>query len=147
MSTSGDDRELALVLHELIRRYQLQDPDRVCEFGITTSECHALEQVVIGGPVSVNQIGAILGVNKSTASRLLQSLADKKFVRHEADRNDGRAWRVVATAAGKRIWQQIVDDTARRYETALSGLSERERETTLAVLRKLSSIASGNCGT
>ena len=69
MSRSRDGREFALAFHEVLRRYQFQDVERVCEYGITISECHALELIALNGPLSVNEVATGLRVNKSTEHR------------------------------------------------------------------------------
>ena len=139
MSRSRDTREFALAFHEVLRRYQFQDVEHVCEYGITLTECHALELVCLGGPLSVNEVAAGLRANKSTASRAVQSLAAKKLVERAVNDEDGRAWTLIATDAGRRLFETILEGSIRCYDEMLEGLSSSERKIALEVLRRLTS--------
>jgi DNA-binding MarR family transcriptional regulator len=142
MSRDEDSRAYALAMHELLRRYQFQDVEQVCEYGITLTECHALELIVLAGSLSVNDVAGALRVNKSTASRVVQSLAEKKLLRRERSGNDARAWKLAATAAGRTLFEQILQGSARCYGAMLDGLSAEERAIGLEILGRLAGLAS-----
>jgi DNA-binding MarR family transcriptional regulator len=137
---SGNDEALdfALAMHALLRRYQFQDVEQVCEYGITLTECHTLELVALTGPLSVNDLARELRVNKSTASRAVQSLAGKNLVQREVDGDDARAWRLAPTAAGRKLFARILAGSVRCYAAMLGEFSPAERRTALKVLRRLS---------
>ena len=140
---SGNDEALdfALAMHALLRRHQFQDVEQVCEYGITLTECHALELVALTGPMSVNDLARELRVNKSTASRAVQSLAGKKLVEREADDEDARAWRLAPTPAGRKLFARILAGSVRCYAALLDDFSPSERRGALKVLRRLSADA------
>ncbi len=137
-SRADEARTFAVTLHELLRRYQFQDVNRVCEFDLTLTECHALEVVVLAGPLSVNAVAARLRLNKSTASRVLGALETKKLVRRDADAEDRRVVSFEATAEGKRRSAALLAASAERVATLLHGFTDREREAALEILRRLS---------
>jgi MarR family transcriptional regulator, 2-MHQ and catechol-resistance regulon repressor len=141
MSADDPARAFALAFHEVLRRHQFQDVEQVCEFGITLSECHSLEVMVLDGPMSVNELAARLAVNKSTASRVVQALADKKLVRREVSDSDARSWTVEATPAGRRLFEKILESSARCYASVLDGLDASEAKLVLDVLRRISAAA------
>ena len=141
MSRDEGSRAFALAMHELLRRYQFQDVEQVCEYGITLTECHALELIVLAESLSVNDVAAALRVNKSTASRVVQSLAEKKLVRRKVDGNDARAWRLAATAAGRKLFEEILEGSARCYAAMLEGISDEERAVALRILGRLAGFS------
>lgn len=138
--TRADARALALAFHELLRRFQFQDVHRACDYGISITECHALELLALEGTLSVNDIAAALRVNKSTASRAVQSLVGKGLARRSENADDARAWKVRATAAGRRTSQEILEGSIRCYGDALRDLSPSERRAAIEVLRRLSRV-------
>ena len=71
------------------------------------TECYALEAVARDGPLTINEIAARLSVDKATASRAVQSLAQKRYARSRVHPDDSRALQVRATAAGERLYERI----------------------------------------
>ena len=138
MSSDDEALDFALAMHALLRRYQFQDVEQVCEYGITLTECHALELVAMTGPLSVNELARELRVNKSTASRAVQSLAGKSLVQREVNHEDARAWRLAPTPAGRRLFSRILAGSVRCYAALLDEFSPGERRIALKVLRRLS---------
>ena len=130
---TSEAEALALAVHELLRRVRFDDVQSVCACGITRTECHVLEVVALDGPLSVNDIAARIRLNKSTASRAVESLTQKKLLRRE-DAEDARAWSVVATEQGIALWRDIVKGTA---ETYAAGTTAAERKTLIKLLKKI----------
>ena len=129
--------DLALVVHELLRRIRFEDVDAVCEYGISRTECHALEVIALRGPVSVNEVAAEIRLNKSTASRVAASLTQKALVRSRAASDDGRRLVLTVTAKGRSLWKTIVDSTAETYHEILDGCSAAERASVIRILKRM----------
>ena len=83
-----DAEELSRALEDLARIYQLQDPRQTCSYGINLTECYALEAVARDGPLTINEIASRLSIDKATASRTAQSLAQKRYVRRRIHPDD-----------------------------------------------------------
>ncbi len=94
-------------LEALARIYQLQDPRQTCSYGITLTECYALEALVRRGPTTVTAVAAALHLDKSTASRALAGLVRKKMARRRENPQDGRALELRATPSGERLYERI----------------------------------------
>lgn len=129
---------LALAVHEMLRRIRFEDVDAVGCNGITRTECHVLEVVALHGPLSLNAVTDHMQLNKSSVSRVIDSLAVKKLVLTEAAVDDGRKLSITVTAKGHRIWKAIVNATTRRYAEILSECTPAEQK---AVIRIVSRIA------
>ena len=134
--------ELALAIHELLRRIRFDDVEAVCENGISRSECHVLEIVALRGPLSVNEVSAEMRMNKSTASRVVSSLAGKSLVTTDTAGDDARRLSVSVTAKGRSLWRSIVRSSAQCYGEVLDGCTESEREAVLRVLKRLANAGS-----
>ena len=101
----------------------------VDEAGLTPSQCHALIELQLGGPLGVTELSERLMLDKSTVSRLGKALVQQKLVRDELDPDDQRRRRLRPTAKGARCLSQIHRRANQRVATALEQLSEEERET------------------
>jgi DNA-binding MarR family transcriptional regulator len=97
-------------LTDLIRVYQFRDRNRVCAFGVTVTESHALDRLVHVGPLTLNGLADTLHLDKSTVSRVLDGLEKKGFVRRRPHPDDGRALLLESTARGRKVCKRIERD-------------------------------------
>jgi len=134
---------LALAVHELLRRVRFDDVQTVCACGLTRTECHVLEVVALDGPLGVSEVAARIHLNKSTASRVVQSLLEKKLVRRAASDRDGRAVAVSVTEKGRTTWRAIVEESAAAYAPVIEGWSPAERKVIATLLRRIADHAVG----
>jgi DNA-binding MarR family transcriptional regulator len=122
-------RELhALVthLHTTANRDLLEQINRE---GLTFERIQLLERLR-GGRVrpTIQQCAAIMHTHKGTASRMVDSLADRGYVKRVTDDNDSRAKRVEITTAGEDV---LVRLHAARMPTIIDftgRLTPRQRE-------------------
>jgi len=115
-----DARALAAALSELIRVVQFRDRDRACCYDVSVSQCYALKAVADAGRLTVNDLAGHLYLDKSTASRLAQSLVDKGYLARERDGGDGRVVNLVATTDGAALCAAIEAGEAREYAELLA---------------------------
>jgi len=116
------DRLHSAALH-LLRRVRAQDPAA----GLTSPAISALSVVVYGGPLGLSALAAAEQVRPPTMPRLVQGLERRGLVRREADPDDGRRQRLVATTAGRRLLEEGRARRVAALEEALAGLSPAER--------------------
>ena len=133
----SEGEEIALAVHELLRRVRFDDVDEVCCWGLTRTECHVLEVIALDAGLSVNDIAGRIRLNKSTASRVVRSLTEKQLVSCKAAPHDRRAMQVSATAKGVTLWRQIVRASAQSYEEMLADCTPAERKAVVRFLRRL----------
>lgn len=146
MTTVAFDPQLARdadrlndVLGELLRVVQFRDRDRACCYDVSVTQCYALDRVVHGGGMTVNQLAASLYLDKSSASRLANSLVDKAYLARTRDPEDGRVVRLVPTAAGIRLARRIEADVADEYAQLLSDFTPEVRRAVIELVRRLAS--------
>jgi DNA-binding MarR family transcriptional regulator len=68
---------------------------------LTTPQALALRAIVLEGPLRMGALAEELGVSVATASRTVDALVARQFVRREPDPDDARAVRVAASARGR----------------------------------------------
>lgn len=115
--------ELAGRLHwvaiHLLRRVRRQDP----RTGLSAARLSALSVVVYAGPLTLGELAAAEQVSAPTITRIVTALEAGGLVRRRRDPRDGRAVRLQATAAGRRVLEA---GRLRRVEQVVSLLSDLE---------------------
>ena len=134
---SRDAERLSDELEALLRVVQFRDRDRACCYDVSVSQCYALERVVSADGLTVNALAASLYLDKSTASRIAQSLVDKGYVTRERDAEDGRVVRLVPTPAGTALCRRIMADISEEYADMLSDFAPDVREGIIRLLGRL----------
>lgn len=121
-SRSSSLEALSARISDLARFYQLRSRDRVCRHGLTVSQCYALEAIVASGGLSVTELGWQLGVDKSNASRVAETLVDQGLCRFESTPENARIKRVVPRAAGLAKAGRIHAEIREEHQHALESL-------------------------
>ncbi len=134
-------RELYEVLTRLGRTWLFQDRDCICCYDLSVTQCHALRLLSERGPSTVNQLAAGLYLEKSTASRVLDSLERKGYVRRRDDPEDGRAILVEATESGRKLLRKIEEDLLLRHAQILADFPPEVARGVVRVLAKLCEAA------
>jgi DNA-binding MarR family transcriptional regulator len=132
-----DAERLSDVLEDLLRVVQFRDRDRACCYDVSVSQCYALERVVHGGGLTVNELAASLYLDKSTASRIAQSLVDKGYVARARDPEDGRVVRLVPTPAGTVLCHRILADIREEYAEMLAEFGPEVRAGIIRLVGRL----------
>jgi DNA-binding MarR family transcriptional regulator len=122
-----DAAALHRALSELSRAYQFRDRDRICCYGLSVTQCHALEAVIRGCGVTVNDLSAELFIDKSTVSRVVRGLEEKSLVVRRPHPEDGRAVILDASPEGRALYGRIEEDILCQEERILSGFDESVR--------------------
>lgn len=97
----------------------------------TAAQCHALVELGARGRLTTAELAELLEVDKSTASRTVRPLLQKKLVVAETDPGDQRARPLRLTRAGQQRVARIHSGADTQVEEALALLSEDERATVL----------------
>jgi MarR family 2-MHQ and catechol resistance regulon transcriptional repressor len=98
----ADARAVRDALSALIRVAQYRDRGCICCHDISVSQCHALEEVLNRGPITLGDLATTLYLDKSTASRVVGGLIDKGYVSRTTHPDDARAIQLEATSKGRK---------------------------------------------
>lgn len=136
-----DARALQAAVADLVRVYQFRDRDRICCHDISVTQCHALEALVEHGPMRLSKLTDRLFLDKSTTSRVVQTLVKKGYVEQRPDATDGRASGLHATRAGRSLCARIIDDLVDQQKELLADLAPDVRAGVVDVIRRLARAA------
>jgi len=125
----------------LVRVYQFRDRTRICYYDLSVTQCHAVGALVAHGPIPLNGLAAELYLDKSTASRVVDSLESKGYVRRSTDPSDGRALRLEVTRKGREIHSRIENDLVEEMKILLSEIDPDVRQATTRLVARLAKTA------
>lgn len=106
------------------------------EYGLTPQQGQLL-CVLMGKPYGMTELGATLGLAKSSLTGLVDRTERNGLVRREPDSKDTRAVRVALSARGSRLAGEFYAETCRRVEQLAAGLSAAEHATLTALLGRV----------
>ena len=153
---SADDAELVHLLGQLLRVVGPEGaaagnggpaprgPDRL-EAGpaepsipaLSASETRALIELVAARGIAQGQLGTLLGLEKSTVSRLAAGLERKGWVRRGRDEANQRYIRLYLTPEGSRVAARVWSAWQSRQARILAALTAEERAGLASGLRGL----------
>lgn len=151
-----DAAALQEAVADLVRVYQFRDRDRICCHDVSVTQCYALEMLVEHGPMRLSALAEHLFLDKSTTSRVVNTLVRKGYVEQHADATDGRAMLINATRPGQRLCARITSDLVGQQKQLLEDLAPEIRAGVVQVIQRLaraadarfrSGIAGGCCAT
>ena len=105
-----DAEDLYEALNQLVRAHQFRDRGRICCYDVSVTQCYALETLVKKGAMRLQSLAEIMFLDKSTASRVIETLKRKGYVSRIEDNEDRRAVRIQATRTGRALYQTIRAD-------------------------------------
>ena len=92
--------------------------------GLGPARLSALSVLVFGGPCTLGELAAAEQVTPPSMSRVAGALEEAGLVKREADPRDGRAIRLSATDAGRKILEEARD---RRVEVLADLLADLDQ--------------------
>lgn len=96
--------------------------------GISNSQVHALVEIEREGPLSLIELSKRLCLEKSSVSRMVEIMLEKKWVTTSLDSKDARRKLVALLPAGRKILSSIHSQASKRVSKALMQLSHQQRE-------------------
>jgi len=106
------------------------------EHGLTPQQGQLL-CVLMGKPYGMGELGATLGLAKSSLTGLVDRTERNGLVHRAADPQDMRAVRVALTPQGRRLAEEFYAETCRRVATLPADLTAAERDTLAALLGRI----------
>ncbi|HEY3611593.1 MAG TPA: MarR family transcriptional regulator [Pseudonocardiaceae bacterium] len=106
------------------------------EHGLTPQQGQLL-CVLMPRPYGMGELGAMLGLAKSSLTGLVDRTERNGLVRREPDPRDTRAVRVALTPRGSGLAVEFYDETCRRVEKLLAGVGAADRDTIAGLLGRV----------
>lgn len=106
------------------------------EYGLTVQQGQLL-CVLMGRPYGMGDLGATLGLEKSSLTGLVDRAVRRGLVRREPDPDDRRAVHVVLTGEGRDLAEEFYAATCRRVDELAAGLPALDRDRLAALLGRI----------
>lgn len=106
------------------------------EHGLTPQQGQLL-CVLMARPYGMSDLGATLGLAKSSLTGLVDRTERNGLVQREPDPSDTRAVRVALTPHGSRLAEDFYAETCRRVEKLPAGLGVAQRDILAALLGRV----------
>ena len=94
---------------------------------VTASEARALTELLAAHGIAQGQLAALLGLEKSTVSRLAAGLESKGWIRRGRDEQNHRYVRLYLTPQGRVVADRLWQAWQSRQARILAGLTAEER--------------------
>ncbi|KAB0483852.1 DNA-binding transcriptional regulator, MarR family [Pseudomonas reinekei] len=141
-----DSEDLYEALNQLVRVYQFRDRDRICCYDVSVTQCYAIETLVKRGRLRLQALAEEMFLDKSTASRVVDTLERKGYVSRVEDHEDRRAVQVEVSEAGHELYQKIRTDLIAEERAMIEQLSPEARQGALSLLKQITRATEIRCG-
>ncbi len=145
MTQPNADIALYRALARLARRYQFRSRDEVCCYGLTVSQCYALQALSEVGLLTSSELASRLGLDRSTTTRLVDRLMRKKLAVRRRKADDTRVREVEITEAGRRLTAKIEEEFAHLLTQALHDLPPAVRRALPETIQRLTAALDRGC--
>ena len=128
---------LLAAIRALVRRFSISERADVSCCGMTVAQWATLETLLAEGPMRLGDLGRRLGIRASTLTRNLARLEERGLLARDGDPEDGRAFRVALTAAGRRVATRLEEQERAFAGDILSRLPAGERRAVVHAFERL----------
>ena len=118
------------VLRRFLRRlarHGLLEPHDHAGFEVSLSEVLALGELVDVAGLSQQQLGDVLGLEKSTVSRLAAGMESRGLLARERDPANRRYYRLRLTDTGRKLAERIGAELGEHHRRLLGAMTPQER--------------------
>ena len=105
--------------------------------GSTLSQCYAIVEIGRASEMTLNELANILNVDKSTASRIVNSLVKEELVERESDAEDRRYISIKLTEKGIRGFKEIEENMYSYFANVYKSIPKEKQEQVIESLEIL----------
>lgn len=131
-------RRLHRAVTELVRRYQFRDRNEICCFGISVSQCHALEALGQAGQLTMGALASQMQLSVSTMTRVVDQLVARGLAQRGEDAEDRRVCCVEPTLKGRKLLARISAELLGSERAILDKVPAEHGESVIHALEELS---------
>jgi DNA-binding MarR family transcriptional regulator len=115
--------------------------------GVSFAQCHALAAIRRAGKISLNDLAAGMGLDKSTVSRTVENLVNNKMVLRDPVPADRRSVTIRLTEKGSRAVREVEAGLSQCFESLYRSIDRSKRAQIMESLRiLLEAIERTACG-
>lgn len=138
-------RRLRETLRLLARRLDIGSQNEASCCGLGMTHCHALVEVGRRGGMSVNELADLLGLDKSTISRTVNTLVEQALFKREPDPQDRRYVNLCLSSRGEEALRLIETTMEDYYLRVYEAIPEEKRDQVLESLAILLRVLPTQC--
>ena len=109
-------------------------------FGLSQVEWRIVALVGEHGPVTLNALAELMGLDKGQTSRGVSALVARRLLLREY-RREGRGIRITLSARGAQIYDDLMTSALERNRVLLHGMSAAEKNEFFEILDRLTRLA------
>lgn len=136
--TTAQAQRLHRAVTGLVRRYQFRDRNEICCFGISVSQCYALEALAQAGTLTMGALASRMQLSVSTMTRVVDQLVAHGLVQRGEDAEDRRVCCVGSTSEGRELLARVSSELLDGEQAILNKLPAEHRESVIHALEELS---------
>jgi len=125
--TSFPNDELRRAMRRLVRSGGLLEPHPHAGLKVSLSEMMALGELSEVEALSQNELGRLLGLEKSTVSRLAAGLEHRGWIDREREPSNRRVYRLQLTPEGRAVAERLGAELQSHHTQLLGALTPDER--------------------
>lgn len=133
----NDSLKLFIVLSRAYRAVNEHVNKQIYSFGVNPTEFAVLELLYHKGEQPLQQIGGKILLASGSITYVVDKLEDKGYLRRVACPNDRRVTYAQITEKGKQFIEKVFPEHEALINEVMSSLSQEEKETAIALLKKL----------
>ncbi|MGE5379664.1 MAG: MarR family winged helix-turn-helix transcriptional regulator [Methylocystaceae bacterium] len=138
-------RRLRETLRQLARRLDISNQNEASCCGLGLTHCHALVEVGRRGEMSVNELADLLGLDKSTISRTVNTLVEQTLFKREPDPQDRRFVSLCLSSRGEEALRLIETTMEDYYLQVYDAIPAEKRDQVLESLDILLRVLPVQC--
>ena len=120
--------QLQKVVQQFVRRFgALEQNQTPCGFSINVTQAHALQELSNVDKLTQDELSRILGINKSTTSRLVEKLVQKGFASRDINAENRRQCFIYLTDKGREVNKKITQKRNEKYGKLLGKIDVKEQ--------------------
>jgi DNA-binding MarR family transcriptional regulator len=131
------DDQIGFILRQVSQRHAAIFASGIGDQDLTATQWAVLAKLLERGPCSQNRLGRRTAMDAATIKGVVDALGTRGLIETRPDPEDGRRLEVALTSAGQALAERMVPNALRITEETLAPLSEAERATLIALLRRL----------
>ncbi|AOT73020.1 MarR family transcriptional regulator [Geosporobacter ferrireducens] len=136
------------MIQRLVRVFQLIERDQIKIFGVTSTQCYCLLELLKVERLTMNEISHKMNLDTSTMTRVIDKLVRDQMISRERQEEDRRIVVLELTEKGKDVALQLNQSIRKYYKNIIQNLPEGQVENVLnAVFLLLNAFdkANPNC--
>lgn len=104
---------------------------------ITPEQWTVMTNLITKEGISQSELAAVLDRDNSSVTRIIDTMTKNDLVERKNHQSDRRVYCIVLTSKGKALQSKLIKLAIKNFEQALVDISEKDLQTTLKVLKKI----------